>query len=198
MAGRGRPKGSKNNAAPNPDAIPGHNKGPGDLTDEQRKALTFMSKRDYKAALEKKKAADAYFKNTCKRIKSDGVSVERIKHLIQLEEPAGERALREKIEEYAESLRWVGVEVGQQTDLFPVDRRPSEDKAFEEGKIAGMEGREPRPPYDTSVPQFQSWQDGWHEGQAVNRSLLAGMKKPDEDVENEMSGDEPRDADDDE
>lgn len=199
MAGRGRPKGSKKNAAPNPDAIPGHNKGPAELTPEQRRALMFMAKRDLKAADEAVRIATNARKLVMKRIKSevDG-GVKKVRRMIFAETPAGEAAIRADMEMDREVFEWNGIAVGEQVDMFPVDRRPAEDKAYEEGKIAGLEGKDCKPPYDASVPQFNGWQDGWADGQAVNRSLLAGMRKPDENVEDEMPGDEPPDAEDDE
>lgn len=67
---------------------------------------------------------------------------------------------------------------GEQGDLFP-DRRPVDERCFDEGKVAGLAGKNPEPPYGADSEQGQAWLAGWHEGQRMMREELesAMLKK---------------------
>ncbi len=166
-----RTKGSKNKPK---DETPGagHNSTAG-LSDAERQALHFRHVKEYSGALAIKKKADADLKNVCKRIKAEGDSVDKVKLTIALETPEGEAALRAKMAEMQEVAAWNGV--GIQVDMFADERQPAEDRAFEEGKRAGMKGEPNQPPHDPSVPQYARWLEGYGEGNAVLAS--EGFKK---------------------
>ena len=178
-----RPKGSKNkpkivpanaNASPPPPA--NHNQ----LTDEQQQALFEQHKTKYEHFLALKKKADADFKNACKLAKSelgDGV-VDSIKDAIELETEEGEVRFKARVERQIRVARWLGLDVGTQGELFGADRTPGDDRAFGEGKRAGMAGKERRAPYDAATSQFRKWLEGYDAGQEVNRSLLQDSLKP--------------------
>ena len=171
----GRPKGSTNK--PKVPAADGevestHNgagrPGREPQTDEQLQALFEQHKKHYEAALAEKKKADTDFKNTCKLAKSEGVSIADIKLAIELEEEGGEEKLREKIAANHRVARWLGLPVGTQPSFFDdEDRTPSIDKAFNEGKRAGLKGDPCSSPHHYGTQQSQSWIDGWQEGQQV-------------------------------
>lgn len=144
-----------------------------ELTPEEKQALHFAHIKEYQVADAALKKAQAEIKNVGKRIKAEGGSVAQVKKSIQAMTPEGEAALKAEMEDTAQVLRWAGVEVGETKDMFPTDRRPSEDRAFEAGKIAGMRGDDMRPPHDPSVPQYQRWLDGWHAAQEI---LLSGFR----------------------
>lgn len=161
----GRPKGSKNkpkNGSESPGE--GHNSKP-QLSDAERQALHFVHVRDYQVALAAKKKADAGLKNEAKRIKAEGGSVRAVKLTIELQTPEGEAAFRARLAEEQEIASWNGV--GVQVDMFADERQPAEDRAYEEGRRAGMKGESNRPPYDPSVPQHQKWLAGYSDGNAV-------------------------------
>lgn len=64
-----------------------------------------------------------------------------------------------------------------QGDLFP-DLRPVDERCFDEGKVAGMAGKSPEPPYGADHPNGQRWMDGWHEAQRIMRDdLQRAMEK---------------------
>lgn len=66
---------------------------------------------------------------------------------------------------------------GEQGDLFP-DLRPVDERCFDEGKVAGLAGKNPEPPYGADSEQGQKWLEGWHEGQRMMREdLQAAMEK---------------------
>lgn len=158
-----RPKGSKNKPK---DDTPGkgHNSRT-QLTDAERQALHFRHVKDYEAGLAVKKKADADFKNVAKRIKAEGGSVAAVKLTIELQTPEGEAAMRARLAEMQEVAVWNGV--GIQVDMFADERQPAEDRAYEEGRRAGMKGESNKPPYDPSVPQHQRWLQGFSDGNAV-------------------------------
>lgn len=180
---RGRPKGSRNkpkvipaNANASPPAPANHNQ----LTDEQQQALFEQHKKKYEHFLALKKKADADFKNACKLAKSelgDG-AVDSIKDAIELETEEGEARFKSRVERQIRVARWLGLDVGTQGELFGADRTPGDDRAFGEGKRAGMAGKERRAPYDAATSQFRKWLEGYDAGQEVNRSLLQDSLKP--------------------
>lgn len=153
----------------------GHNK-PAELTNDEKQALHYRHCTDYETKLAAKKKVEAEFKNACKVIKSEGDSVARIKMTLRARTPEGEDALKAEMQDIADTLRWSGTSVGDTKDLFPVDRTPAIERAFAEGKRAGMDGQPCSPPYDPSVPQYKAWMDGWSEGQSVLASAFG--KKP--------------------
>lgn len=158
----------------------GHN-GPPELTEDERRALHYRHCREYEVVLAAKKKSDADLKNVAKRIKAESDSVAKVKKTIQARSAEGEADLKAEIAETAEVLRWAGTSVGETVDLFPVDRAPSVDRAHAEGKRAGLNGETCKPPHDPSVPQYKTWMEGWHEGQAALASAFE-KQGPTEDV----------------
>lgn len=135
------------------------------LTEDQQRAIFFNHKTLYERDLAKKKEADAAFRNTCKLIKSEGTAISDIKDAITLDDREGEIAIRAQIERRLQVARWVGADFGHQFSLLP--ETPAVDRAFEEGKIAGLKGTPKKPPHDPSVPQYKRWMEGYDQGQAV-------------------------------
>lgn len=150
----------------------GHNS---ELTDGEKMALTIQHKRFYVETLAEKKAADAAFKNACKKAKAElgKDAVADIKDMIAIEE-LGAEAIRANIERQHKVARWMSLPVGATPSFFEEDRQPAEDRAYEEGKRAGMAGAAARPSYDPSVPQYQRFLDGFHDGNAI---LAQGIQK---------------------
>lgn len=156
-----------------PAAGPGHNSGeaapkkPADLTEDQRQALAFSHKRQYEAALAKKKAADAEFKNACKRIKAElgDEGVDLIKDMILIATEEGEAKIRAAMERQMRAARYMAAPLGAQFEMFDADRTPAVDRARAEGRRDAMAGEALVNPYDSSVPQADAYAEGWHEGQ---------------------------------
>lgn len=146
-----------------------------ELTDDERRALLFQHVKAYEDKLAAKKKADAELKNTCKLAKAElgKDAVADIKDVIALKTPEGEAALKIEIERQIRIARFMNAPMGHQF-TFSEDMRPSTDKAFEKGKCAGLDGQAASPPHDPSVPQYGSWMEGWHAGQAV---LASGFRE---------------------
>lgn len=157
----------------------GHNSGvPTPLTDDELHALTLQHKKKYESALAKKKAADADLKNVCKVLKSDlgDSGLKDIKDMIASEEDGFDERFQAELERNARLARWLGLDIGAQADLFSDfgGAKPGvAERAFEDGKRAGLAGEECKPPFNGGSEGHQKYVEGWHKGQAD----LAGLIK---------------------
>jgi ribosome modulation factor len=134
----------------------------------ERQALLLHHKKIYERRLAAKKAADAELRNACKLATSElgEHAVDEIKDAIKLEQPGGEAELRGEVERKLGVAQTMNAALGFQYN-FTEDMRPATDRAFAEGRKAGLEGMACTPPHNPAVPQYDSWIEGWHEGQAV-------------------------------
>ncbi len=155
------------------EATVGHNSG---LNDDQRQGLTRKHGAKYWELLQAKKDADSALKNHTKVIKADlgDYGLLTIKILKQLESDDGELKFKAEMEAKANAARWAGLPIGAQGNLFDEDRRPVDERAFDEGKAAGFEGKDAKPPYDPGHPGYDAWMEGWHQAQSVRAQ---GFKK---------------------
>ncbi len=166
------------------------------LNDEQQQALFFDHKKAYEKALAVKKEADAKLKNACKLAKSElgDQAVAMIKATIEFETDEGEAAVRAKLEATLRAARWMGAAIGSQFEMFEgPDRTPAADRAFEEGKRAGMKGEPARPPYAPELEQYRRWMEGHGVGNEAlaRKGFKATAAAGDEHIERvskEMSG----------
>lgn len=175
----------------NPRGVTGDNS---TLTVDQKRALHFNHKKLYEDALKVKKAADKAMLDVGKLIKSEGGSVKLIKQAIKMDSPEGEAEIRADIEATLEIARFEGSAMGHQMQLL-MDP-PAVDVAFDKGKIAGLKALPRKPPYDSSVPQYKRWFEGYDAGQAVVTAKFkeakptGGTKRQDDTPK----GSEPKDA----
>lgn len=158
-------------------AAKGHNRP--ELTEDEQRALTYS----WKAKFEKQQAVVAKAKSDLRAIEDGAKSelgknaVKDIKEMILIEQPGGNASVQAAVERQLRLSRWVNSPVGSQFEFFE-DRRPAVDRAFEEGKTAGLQGLPRKPPYDASVPQYNRWMDGWHAGNDVLLSDFQSKLKP--------------------
>lgn len=148
-----------------------------ELTDDEKRAVLIQHQNAYVLALAAKRTADADFKNICKKAKAEcgPNAVADIKSALALAEPGGREAVEAEIARLHRIARWMGLPVGAEPMMFEmVDRRPAVDVAYDNGKAAGMAGATAQPPHDPSVPQYQRWLEGWHDGQDI---LASAFKK---------------------
>lgn len=164
---RGRPPGSKNKKAEPAVASPGHNQS----MDDQRKVLFFHHLQRARNRAEALAEMKREFDFALKEAEEDGIPKSDLKWALKAERQNQERALA-KARREMEIARWLDLPVGTQLDLLAVDRTPAADKAYEEGKTAGLQGKTCISPYDPSTEQSQKWIEGWHAGQAVHRETF--------------------------
>ncbi|WP_269581917.1 hypothetical protein [Roseibium sp. Sym1] len=138
------------------------------LSEEDIETLTRQHKQGYEKVLSAKKAAEAVFKNYCKQIKTDlgPKGLADIKVLIDLETPEGEQKFKDEMDRLMRCARWAGMPLNMQGTLFDEDRVPADERAFQEGKIAGQEGKTLKPPFDPGTAEYEKYTEGWHAGQA--------------------------------
>lgn len=170
----------KKKATTNGDQPPvaGHNKS--ELTEDERRVLLYGHKAKLdkiEAALKAVKAEKTAAEDLAKSEYGKG-AVADIKELRLLEMANAGEALRADMERKARLARWANLSIGTQIMFSDFDGTPAVDVAHELGKTAGLKGEVNKPPYDTSVPQYQAWIGGWHEGQAVLCSNFRDKLKP--------------------
>jgi hypothetical protein len=162
---------------------PGHNSG--DMSEADRKVLFFINRQAYLKAMEAKKLADAAVKNVGKQIKSDlgPNGLIQIKEYERARTPEGEAAIKAEMEAKRQSWRWAGMPVDTQADMF-TDLAPLDERAFEEGETAGLEGETYANPYDENSHHGKQFEAGWKAGQA---KLFEGIKKKEVDAKAEAN-----------
>lgn len=170
----------------------GHNSG---LTENQERALFFDHLNKIQASKEELEKMKASHARLFKAAKADGINKKDLEYALRLraDDSNGEELLEERRREIR-IAKWLQHPVGTQIDLFDADRSTAEEKAFELGKNAGMEGETCIAPYDGSSKQAQAWIKGWHEGQAA---IFAIRKKKTEEEAPIVKGAEAPDDDDD-
>lgn len=196
----GRPPGSRNKPKDgnvhdfNPKAAPeskakrakadsgkGHNEN-GGLTDDQKKVLLLQGVGKIERLQEQMATINADIRNERKRLKADGFEKFEIDFAIQLRRSTkkedGDAIETDKWRKMVRIAAFLGHPIGTQPDLFDQpDRTPIVDKAFEDGKQMGLEGKHP-PEVDGS-PVGQARMAGWHEGQKVHSETIGrGNGKP--------------------
>lgn len=160
----------------------GHNSGATaeQISDDQLQALTRQHAAKRKTLIEAEKTAKANRMNHDKIIKSDlgAKGLADIKDLEVLSTPEGEAALKAELDRQLKVARWAGLQIGYQEDMFGVDKRPLKERAFDEGKRAGINGDAPNPPsnYSPASDGFNGWMEGWQAGQAA----IFAIKKTDD------------------
>lgn len=155
-----------------------------DLTEKDHKVLFFINRRDYLAAIAKQKAAAADLKRIGKQIKADlgEYGLDQIKTYEKAQTPEGQAELKAKQEAERQAMRFAGVPINTQLDIF-TDRAPLDERAYRDGEEAGLRGDTLTNPYNEASAEGQEYARGWHDGQGA---LFAGIKKK----EAAASGDE--------
>lgn len=147
------------------------------ISDDQMQALFFQSKRDYEKMLGLKKKSDADFKNTCKRIRAEigKRGIDEIKLAISLGDENGEAEAKADIESTLRVMEWMGLALGSQADLFPVnDPTPITDRAFAEGRRHALSGESRSNPHHHTTEAAKSYEAGYDKGQG--EKITAGIK----------------------
>jgi hypothetical protein len=159
------------------------------LTDDQVYTLTEQHRQKYEILLAAKKKATNELQQFGVVVKADlgKYGLDQIKSLIEGKTPEGETAIKARIERDMQVLRWMGVPIGSQADLFPtVDRTPIQDRAFAEGKRQGLAGESVNNPHHHTTEAHRKHLEGYEAGQAANAS---GIKK----LDNTPKGSSPKD-----
>lgn len=112
-----------------------------------------------------------------KRLKDLGFSKKDVEFAFTLEDKDVGQVIAD-FENKIRIARLFGHQLGRQLELLDQDRTPQEDRAYEEGKAAGMLRKSAANPYQAGSQEFQNWQKGMNDGtEFVNRDLAAAMSK---------------------
>ena len=148
-----------------------------DLTDDQVYSLTEQHRQKYEILLAAKKKATSDLQQFGKIVKADlgKHGLNQIQALIEGATPEGETAIKARIERDMQVLRWMGVPIGSQADLFPAtDRTPITERAFNEGKRQGLAGETNKNPHHHTTEAHRAHNEGYMAGQEAN---ARGIKK---------------------
>lgn len=153
----------------------GHNS---ELTPEQRSALRMHHVRQLLAIDEEMQPLRKRRKKARAEAKGDGFKLSEIDAAIRLMTMEDQSIFVDEIRELIDIAKsFNALPPGEQGELFP-DRRPVDERCFDEGKIAGLAGKSAEPPYGADSEQGQAWLKGWHEGQRImGEELQAAMEK---------------------
>lgn len=153
----------------------GHNS---DLTPAERAALRMHHVRRLLEIADRMKPILEERKSARSLAKAEGFKLSEIDAAIRLATMDDTDIFVAEIKELIEIAKaFNALPPGEQGDLFP-DPRPLDEKAFDEGKVAGLKGLNPEPPHDTGSQAGQAWLRGWHEGQRIMREeLQSAMEK---------------------
>jgi len=171
---------SENNVSLN-----GHNSG--ELTAAERAALRMHHIRRLLQVEDDMKPLREMRKKVRAEAKGDGFKLAEIDAGIRLATMEDQSIFIAEINELIDIARsFNALPPGTQTELFP-DRRPLDEQRFDEGKQAGLEGRNPEPPYGADSADGQTWLRGWHEGQRIMREdLERAMEKKNRAAKDEL------------
>lgn len=144
----------------------------------ETEVLFFVNRRNYLAALEDQKAANKAMKDIGKTIKADlGVNgLTMIKAYEKSQTPEGKAEIQAKQEAERQAMAFAGIPINTQLDLL-TDRMPLVERAFRDGREAGLRGDTLANPYNEGSPEGQEYAKGWHDGQG---DLFKGIKAKEE------------------
>lgn len=169
------PRGKMNDQEKQEPAPAGHNSG--EMTAAERRALMFHHFNLIEAQKAKVKEEQDALKKLRKTAKADGIVMADLDYMARCADLEDPTIAPDELRRRAEIASWFALPVNFQADMF-TDRMPLEERAFEEGIAAGLQGKDPTPPYDATSKPGQRWMDGWHEGQRQMREdLQAAMEK---------------------
>lgn len=156
-------------------SMSGHNSG--ELTPAESRALHYHHFNLIEAQKSVVKAAQDDLKKLRKTAKADGLVMADLDFMARCADLEDPNIAPSEILRRAEIASWFALPVNFQPDMF-TDRMPVDDRAYEEGIAAGMQGKDPSAPYDQISSTGQRWLQGWHEGQRQMRDdLEAAMTK---------------------
>ena len=181
---KGKAREEPNGATPAP---PPNNK-PVELTPEETFALASQWRKQVVAQRNAVKEAKADYdsekstlRDLYKKVKAEigAEGLERVKMLANLEiggETAAE-ALRAEIQNMTWVAQWANAFEGKQLELMP-DLRPIADRAFEDGKKAGLAGDSFNPRYGQGTEAYHRFQEGWQAGQDILAKGIKPLEQP--------------------
>lgn len=168
----------------------GHNNG-GELTSDQRRCLAGIYRREHTPLSDQKKAADKALKDWGKRLKADlgEHGAEQVKIMIASETEEGAQKVDAKIKAMGEARRWAS-HSDNQLGLFPEKDKNGETKAYNAGKLSGLDGEPLHNPYGAGTSDHDDFARGHQDGSSVMDEVLGILKSREEAEAEEQDQDE--------
>lgn len=159
-------------------AGPGHNSenGKPKLTADEMRSLFLTHRTSWNEWKAKLAVVEKIERDTKAALKADGFTVKQMQIADSLLTVKGEAKITGEVKDRLQVAMWVGHPMGAQLDLFEQpDRTPSVDRAYDNGKMASMQGNPAKPPHAPETEQYRHWLAGYHDHQ---RELMGGFKAP--------------------
>jgi uncharacterized protein (UPF0335 family) len=157
-----------------------------ELSEAERRAVLARKLHELDGLEVDKKAIADDIKTVKGELEKQGFSKDAIKFAMKVRADSDGKLAQQRRAE-VEVARFLNSPIGFEPEL-PLDRTTDEDKAFNQGELAGAAGVTANPPYVMGSPFEQKWLAGWHQGQAT---IMSAFKK----IEAKAAADAPGDAD---
>jgi hypothetical protein len=162
----------------------GHNSGEGvsRLSADDERHLFLRHRESWNNYQAKLKAAERIGIDVKAALKADGFTVAQMKIADEMTTMKGEARQTQAVRDRLKVAFWIGHAMGRQLSLFEEpDRTPIDDRAYEEGKTAGLEGRTMSTSrFAPGSPANERWITGWHDGQEIiTRGGIAAIEGSD-------------------
>jgi uncharacterized protein (UPF0335 family) len=146
-----------------------------ELTEAEKKALLVQGLAEIEKLVVEKDEIIKDIRIARKRMVAHGFKPKVIDFALRLRKEEDDTIIEQRRAEI-EVARFLNHPVGTQPELPLVmeDRTPGVDRAFDEGEIAGAEGKTCSAPYAVGSPNEQAWIKGWHQGQST---IMSAFKK---------------------
>ena len=111
------------------------------------------------------------------RLKDLGWSKKDVEFAMSLEDKDVSEVIRD-FENKLRIARMFGHQLGRQLDLLDADRTPADERAYEEGRAAGMRRASNSNPYGMNTESGQAWQRGFNDGnELINKELSEAVQE---------------------
>lgn len=126
--------------------------------------------------LDRKAEVNEELKQARKKAKADGFELgDEVDFALKIRRAESSATVAAGLRRRLQAAAFMGLPINFQPDLFAARSDDAEDRAYEAGLDAGIEGRNATPPEQFSAgPLSARWMEGWHTGQD---RLKAAMQK---------------------
>lgn len=142
----------------------------------KEKGIFFNHLNTIVAAKERLDEVASDYKKLRKVAKADGIKLEDMDFAMKALSMDDDSIIADNLRRQMNIARWLDMPIGHQTNFADVDRRDGEEKAFNEGEVAGLRNLDSSD-HDYKDNLEQQWLKGWHKG----RERLQAVSKAEEE-----------------
>jgi|GEM_PF-1165551 len=141
----------------------------------EEKGIFFNHLNTIVAAKERLDEVAGDYKKLRKVAKADGIKLEDMDFAMKALNMYDDSIIADNLRRQMNIARWLDLPIGHQTNFADVDRRDGQEKAFNEGEVAGLRNLDSSD-HDYKGDLEQEWLKGWHKG----RERLQAVSKAEE------------------